>query len=158
MSRICRNLALAAFVAWAGASTAQTANEPPKDIPSKEALQRKTALKLAGLATFVTEACRDLNLNPDRFKAAVTSLGVTPDELAQKELQLDYLRYTMAYKQNVKANCERARTEFGPNGKTLPDLFMVAKVQPKPPAAGLPAPAQPTPKTPDAKAPEGKKP
>jgi hypothetical protein len=91
--------------------------------PTRAAAQRQVALKIAGLVVFVANSCPHLKPDYARFKEALHQLGLEQGELDQQETKNGYLAYTATYGQDVPANCARAGLEFGPNGKTLPDLF-----------------------------------
>jgi hypothetical protein len=114
-------LAFAAFASSAGAHTPSTPSQaaPVSALPPKT----QSALKLAGLVTFVANACPKLQPNYPRFEKAITALGVAKGELDKADMKAGYLGYAARYNTDVKGNCERADAQFGPQGKTLSGIF-----------------------------------
>lgn len=94
--------------------------------------QMQSALKLAGLVTFVANSCPDLKPNYPRFKATLNALGASEADLNKLDLKGRYLGYTARYNADAKANCLRAKAQFGPGGSTLPDIFQVTSTTASP--------------------------
>ena len=110
-------------------TTAADANSPGADAapqppsPPVQSPKERSAIKLAGLVTFVGKSCPELATDDARYKVAVTALGLSPDELATGDRKMASLNYAAVYQSDVKANCARAQAQFGVAGKTLPGLF-----------------------------------
>ena len=121
---VCHLLAAALAIA-ATPARAEPAPPPSAAIPSRQAGQEQTALKIAGLVTFVANSCPRLRPDYTRFKAFIRLLGVSEAQLATPDFKNRYLSYTAAYGADAATSCKRAQAQFGPGGSTLPDLFVV---------------------------------
>jgi len=93
---------------------------PPPEASSPNA---KFVTKLAGLVLFVANSCPEKTIDYDRFKSVVTGLGVEVDALSKDPIKLASLNYFTSYGANVKDNCTRALTEFGPDGRIVRGIF-----------------------------------
>ncbi len=82
-----------------------------------------SALKLAGLVTFVANSCPALSPDYTRFRTALGALGLTVEDLAKDKYKTVYMGYAARYGADTTANCERARLAFGARGSTIPDLL-----------------------------------
>lgn len=123
--------ALVVVGALTGHASAQDASPPerppgppPTAAEAKAEQQKNSAAKLAGLLAFVVASCPDVRPNTERFKAVVSGLGVAYDDLASGELRIRAQAYTEVYSKDIAANCTRATENFGPNGRTIPDLIV----------------------------------
>lgn len=100
---------------------------PPEGLPagpeSKADRQKNNAAKLAGLVGFVRIHCADLRSDDTRFRSVLASLGVQVEDLEAGDLHLRSLAYTDIYARDIPANCERAVTNFGESGRTIPGLI-----------------------------------
>ena len=94
----------------------------PTGPETKAERQKNNAAKLAGLLAFVKTHCADLRPNDDRFRGVVTGLGVSYDDLQSGDLDLRTRAYAEIYAKDIAANCTRAAENFGPGGRTIPDL------------------------------------
>lgn len=115
---------IAAAASQAGAQTAPASPQPPAAQALPLPPKTQSALKLAGLVTFVANRCPKLQPNYPRFEEAITALGVAKSDLDKADMKAGYLGYAARYNADVKANCERADAQFGPEGKTLSGIFM----------------------------------
>lgn len=96
-------------------------NRPPE---TKADRQRNSAAKLAGLLSFVQNACPELKPDYERFKTVVGRLGVALDDLSQGDLLLRSRAYTEIYTKDTAASCTRAAENFGETGTTIPGLIV----------------------------------
>jgi hypothetical protein len=102
------------------AATPPTPSVPGADFGSANA---NTALKIAGLVTFVANSCPDLAPDYDRFKEVISALGLETDDLSKNDLKLKYLNYTALYQADIKGSCEKAQSNFGDAGTVIKGLF-----------------------------------
>lgn len=137
-----RLLALALLASSASLAAAQIAREPsqaapapspPAPAPSSSAqgapgaqplpARTQSAIKLAGLVTFVANSCPKLQPNYARFIDAINALGLSKTDLDKPDLKAGYIGYAARYNTDVKTNCARAAAQFGPHGATLVGIF-----------------------------------
>ena len=119
-----RLLALALIAASASLATAQTAPAPAPSAPSAPpSTQTQSAIKLAGLVTFVANSCPKLQPNYARFADAINALGISKSDLDKPDLKAGYIGYAARYNTDVKGNCGRADAQFGRHGATLAGIF-----------------------------------
>ncbi len=113
------------FIFLKSTAFAESNSAPSDSLHSKKTLPDNvnSAIKLAGLVTFVGNACPSLKPDYDKFKTIISNLGVDENEISKNDMKMKYLSYTSIYQQDIKGNCERAYSMFGDSGTTLKGLF-----------------------------------
>ena len=86
--------------------------------------QRNSAAKLAGMITFVSYFCPELQPNFDRFRLVIGRMNVDLKDLeGTGPLVARAATYTEAYRKDTADSCRRAVENFGESGTTIPGLL-----------------------------------